>query len=33
MSIDKKEFYQKIYECNPNHETITHMVIEGDELG
>ena len=33
MSIDKKEFYQKIYECNPNLETITHMVIEGDELG
>ena len=33
MSIDKKEFYQKIYECNPNHETITHMVIEGDAIG
>ena len=33
MSMDKIEFYQKIYECNPNHETITHMVIEGDALG
>lgn len=33
MSIDKKEFYQKIYECNPNHETITHMVIEGGAIG
>ena len=33
MSADKTEFYQKIYECNPNHETITHMVIEGDAIG
>lgn len=33
MSADKTEFYQKIYECNPNQETITHMVIEGDEIG
>jgi xanthine dehydrogenase accessory factor len=33
MGADKTEFYQKIYECNPNHETITHMVIEGDAIG
>ena len=33
MSTDKKEFYQIINECNPNHETITHMVIEGDAIG
>ena len=33
MSTDKKEFYQIINECNPNQETITHVVIEGDAIG